>query len=98
MTMTGATAGLRSAAAGPVNGLRLASLRRTLASIAHHLDHQPLRAAAVELAVEDRLPRSEIQLPVGDRQDDLVVHQQVLEVRVSVVLASAVMPVVAGIG
>src|SRR5262245_36215183 len=64
--------------------------RRPLASIAHHLDHQPLRAPAIELAVEDRLPRAEVEAPLGDRQDHLVVDQQVLEVSVPVVLAAPV--------
>src|SRR3954454_4204023 len=82
--------------AGATTGLRLEVTPADL--FTHHLDHQSLRAAAVELAVEDRLPRPQVELPVSDRQDDLVVHQQVLQMRVAVVLAAAVVPVVAGVG
>ena len=53
---------------------------------------------AVELAVEDLLPGAEVQLAVGDRNDHLVVDEQVLEVRVAVVLPAPVVPVVAGVG
>ena len=63
-----------------------------------HLDDEPLRPPAVELAVEDGLPRAEVEPPFGDRQHDLVVDEQVLEVRVAVVLAAAVVAVVAGVG
>src|SRR3954454_5827257 len=82
MTMAGATTGLL-----PAGEL-----------IPYHLDHQPLRAPSVELAVEDRLPRPEVELSLGDRQDDLVVDQEVLEMGIAVVLAAAVMPLVAGVG
>ena len=57
-----------------------------------------LARPAVELGVEDRLPRPEVEPPVGDRQDDLVVDEQVLPVRVAVVLAAAVVAEVAGVG
>ena len=63
-----------------------------------HLDHEPLPAAAVELRVEDLLPRAEVEPALGHRQHDLVVDEQVLEVRVAVVLAAAVVAVVAGVG
>src|SRR5687767_4824566 len=65
--------------------------------LAEDLDHQPLVAAAVELDVEDRLPRAEVEPPLGDGHDHLVVHEQVLQVRVPVVLAAAVVAVVAGV-
>ena len=57
-----------------------------------------LRRPAVELAVEDLLPGAEVEPALGDRQHDLVVDEQVLEVRVAVVLAAAVVAVVAGVG
>src|SRR3954454_1260686 len=63
-----------------------------------HLDDQPLRPAAVELGVEDLLPRAEVEAAGGDRQDHLVVDEQVLEVSVAVVLAAAMVAVVAGGG
>ena len=57
-----------------------------------------MRPAAVELAVEDLLPRTEIEPALGDRDDHLVVDEQVLEVGVAVVLAAAVVAVIAGVG
>ena len=57
-----------------------------------------LRSAAVELAVEDRLPRAEVEPALGHRHDHLVVDEQVLQMGVAVVLAAAVVAVVAGIG
>jgi hypothetical protein len=35
--------------------------------IAKNLDHEPLRAAAVELGIEDLLPWAEVELTVGHR-------------------------------
>ena len=65
---------------------------------ANDLDHEPLRAPPVELGVEDLLPRAEVEPTLGHGQDHLVMHEQVLEVRVPVVLTAAVMAVVPGIG
>src|SRR5215210_3018247 len=70
---------------------------RATGSVSQNLDHQPLAAAPVELGVEDRLPGTEVQPAVGDRQDHLMMDQEVLEVGVAVVLAAAVVAVVAGI-
>src|SRR3954453_3277209 len=63
-------------------------------SLPNHLDDHPLGAPAVELAVEDLLPRPQVEPAVGDRHDHLVVDEQVLQVRVAVVLAAAVVAVV----
>jgi len=60
-------------------------------SLPHGLDHQPLPPLAVELGIEDLLPGPEIELARGDGDDDLVVNQQVLQVRVAIVLATPVM-------
>src|SRR5215213_6693195 len=65
------------------------------ALLAKHLDDHSLRPAAVELAVEDLLPGPEVEAALRDRDDHLMVHEQVLQVRVAVVLAAAVMAVVA---
>ena len=51
-------------------------------SLPDDLHYDPLVAAPVELAVEDLLPRSEIELPVRDRDDDLAPHDLPLVVRV----------------
>src|SRR5436190_23774820 len=66
--------------------------------LAEDLDNQPLRAAAVELGVEDLLPRAEVEPALGDRDDRLVMDEQVLQVGVAVVLAAAVVAVVALVG
>jgi len=51
----------------------------------HHLDHSPFAAAAVELGVENLLPRApKVQFAVRDRDDDLMVGQDALEVGVTV--------------
>src|SRR5256885_4135971 len=55
--------------------------------LADDLDHQPLRASPVELCVEDGLPGTEVQPTVRHGKDHLVVHQQVLQMGVAVVLA-----------
>src|SRR5439155_1878586 len=49
--------------------------------------------ASVELAVEDPLPRPEVQGTVRDRHHHLAPHDLALVVRVGVVLAGAVVPV-----
>ena len=58
------------------------------------LDQHPLAPAAVELAVEDLLPRAEVELALGDGHDDLAAHDLPLQVGVGVVLAGAVVVVV----
>ena len=51
-------------------------------------------ALAVELGIENLLPGAEVELSVGDWDNDFVVNDQRLQVRVSVVLAGLVMLVV----
>src|SRR5450759_3559145 len=51
--------------------------------LAQHLDDEPFVTTPIELAVEDGLPGPEVEPAVGDRDDHLVVHQQVLEVGVA---------------
>src|SRR5689334_21701084 len=67
--------------------------RRSTRLLADDLDQDLLVALAVELAVEDLLPRAEIELALRDRADDLAAHELALEVRVRVVLAGAVVGV-----
>ena len=62
------------------------------ASLADHLDQHPLAPPPVELAVEDPLPRAEVELAAGDGNHDLSAHHGAFEVRVGVLLA-AVVPV-----
>jgi hypothetical protein len=49
----------------------------------------------VELGVEDLLSRPEVELPRRGRQEHPIVHDGSLQVRVGVVLAGLVVPVVA---
>src|SRR5882762_8259775 len=69
---------------------------KSAGSLPDDLDQHPLRAPSVELAVEDLLPGSEIQLPAGDRDHDLAPHDLALVVGVGVVLAGAIVPVAFG--
>ena len=62
-------------------------------SISNHLHQHALRTAPVELPVKDLLPGPEIQLPLGDRDDDLAPHHLPLHVGVGVVFAGAVVAV-----
>src|SRR5207244_11590476 len=64
-------------------------------SLPDDLHHHPLLPPPVELGVEDLLPRAEVELPLRDRQDHLVVDQRALQVRVGVVLTRLVVAVVA---
>ena len=54
------------------------------------LDQHPLPPPAVKLTVEDLLPGTEVQAPVGHRDDDLAAHDLPLQVRVGVILARPV--------
>ena len=62
---------------------------------ADDLDQHPLAAAAVELAVENLLPRAEVEFAFRDRDDDFPAHDLALHVGVGVVLAGAVVVVAA---
>ena len=57
---------------------------------AEDFDDDAFGALAVELGVEDALPRAEIEAAARDRQSRLVVEQQGFEVRVGVVFAGLV--------
>src|SRR6266511_2267032 len=62
--------------------------------LSHHFYDDTFPPLAIELSVEDLLPRSEIQLARRDRHHHLVSHQRALQVRVGVVFAGLVMPVI----
>ena len=55
-------------------------------SFADDLDEHALATPPVELAVEDLLPRAEIELAARNRRHYLAPHHLALEVRVPVVL------------
>src|ERR1044071_210516 len=58
------------------------------------LEDHPLVPPTIALEVKNLLPRAQIELAGRDRKDDLMAEQKVLEMRVAVVLARPVMPVV----
>jgi hypothetical protein len=62
--------------------------------LSYHFDHDPFVSPSVELGVEDALPGTQVESAIGDRQHDLVVDEQRLEVGVPVVLARAMVAVV----
>ena len=62
-------------------------------SLPDDLDQNSLGSPAVEFAVEDLLPGSEVELPLGDRDDDLAAHDLALVVGVGVVFAGLVVAV-----
>src|SRR6185437_14869330 len=71
--------------------------RRLLAAdrlLSHHFHNYPLAALAVELGIKNALPSAEIELARGDGQDNLVVDEQGLEVRVAIAFAGLMMAVV----
>jgi hypothetical protein len=61
----------------------------------NHLDQYPLSSPPIELAVEDLLPRAEVEAAVRDRYYDLAAHDLAFQVRVGVVFSRSVVPVVA---
>jgi hypothetical protein len=58
------------------------------------LDQDAFAAQTVKLAIEYLLPRSEIQSPVRDRDNDFTSHNLALQVRVCIVLPRAVVKIV----
>ena len=63
-------------------------------SLPNDLYQHPLSPSAVELTVEDLLPRAEIEPPLRHRHHHLAAHHLALEVRVAVVFPGAVVLVV----
>ena len=63
-------------------------------SLTHRLEEDPLWPLSIPLAVEDALPGAEVEPARGDGDDDLVMNEQGLQVRIPVVFAGVVMFVV----
>ncbi len=61
-----------------------------------YLDQHSLFSLAVEFAVENLFPRSEIQLAFGDRDDNFTTHDLTLEMGVGVIFTSPVVSIGAG--
>ena len=67
-------------------------------SLAHDLNNDAFRAAAVEFRVIDLLPWTEIELPLGHGHDHLVVDQQALQMLIAIGLSGAVMTIILAVG
>src|SRR5262249_42399992 len=63
-------------------------------SFPHHLNDDAFRALSVELGVIDLLPWAKVETAVGYRNDDLMMHEQALQMRIAVSLTGSVMAVV----
>ena len=68
------------------------------ALFAHDFNDEALGALAVELGVEDLLPRAQVEHAFGDGEDDLLMDDDVLEVGVAIGFTGLVMAVVAVLG
>ena len=64
--------------------------------LSYYLDQHSLFSSAVEFAVENLFPRSEIQFALGDRDDNFTAHDLTLEMGVGIIFASPVMSI--GVG
>jgi hypothetical protein len=60
------------------------------------LDQHSFSPSAVEFAVENLFPRSEIQFAFGDRDDNFTAHDLTLEMGVGVIFSSPVVSIGAG--
>src|SRR5712691_7471370 len=66
--------------------------------LTHDFNDDALGTLAVKLGVEDALPRPQIKLARGNRQNHLVMHQQALQVGIAIVFAGLVMAILAAKG
>ena len=66
--------------------------------VSDDFDEDAFSAAAVEFGVIDLFPWAEVELAVGDGDDDFAAHDLALEVSVGVVFAGAVVLVLTGGG
>jgi hypothetical protein len=84
----------------PVNRfpMRQCHLVRPCATLLFHslsddFDDDTFAALAIEFALEEALPWGKIDPAIGDRQDDLVMQQEVFEVGIAVILTCLVMAI-----
>ena len=62
-------------------------------SLSDDLYEHPFSATAIELAIEDLLPRTEVESSIRDRHDDLSAHDGAFKVGVRVVFAGVVVAI-----
>ena len=67
-----------------------------MTSLANDLHKHALFTLPIELVVEDMLPRSKVQLPIGNRHHDLAAHDLPFVMSISIVLAGAIVMVTLG--
>ncbi len=60
----------------------------------HNLDNHSLVPLPIEFRIEDALPRAEIELACRDWDDDFVMDEQSLQMRIAVSLAGIVVAVI----
>jgi hypothetical protein len=65
-------------------------------SVSDNFYQDSFLSSAIELAVEDLLPGTEIQFSARNRHDDLAPHNLAFQMRVSIVFAGAIVPISAG--
>ena len=65
---------------------------------ADDFDENPLAAAAVELAIKDLFPGAEVEVALGDGDDDFASHDLAFHVGIGVVFAGPVVAVLGGGG
>ena len=73
--------------------IRISNAKRAVLngqSLPDYLDHESLAAAAVELTVEDLLPRAEVEIAVGDGDHHFSTHDLAFVVRITVVFSRSV--------
>jgi hypothetical protein len=85
--------GAGQSAAGALFGGKARPARRRFDSLPNDLHQRPLPPQAVEFAVENLLPRAEVEFAGGDGHDDLAAHDGALQVGVGIILAGAVVRV-----
>jgi hypothetical protein len=62
--------------------------------LSHHFDDYPLLTLAVEFGVENALPGAEVEASSCDRDNDFVMNEQCLEMRIAVGFAGIVMVII----
>lgn len=72
---------------------KVESSRRSESLFADYFDEHAFPAAAVEFAVENLFPGTEIEFAFGDGDNDFAAHDLAFEMRVGVVFAGPVVSV-----
>ena len=65
-------------------------------SLSDDFDDDPFAALPIEFTVEEALPRTKVNTAIGDRQDYLVMEQEIFEVGIAIVF-TCLMMAIAGI-